>query len=153
MPLGWRFRWQLAAVIFLFSIDALGNDSATSSSRTTRPADGADVSQKTVCMPWQGCLEQGTGVYEFGIYAHDDAQINIQTAMTKQEMEADAWPDVVRITPRDTCESMGWVPRDEPRRVWDAFTFFKELEVLRLRLRTLAPVTHRFVLVVMRVRC
>ena len=27
------------------------------------------------------------------------------------------------IAANDTCESMGWVRRVEPRRVWDAFTF------------------------------
>jgi beta-1,4-mannosyl-glycoprotein beta-1,4-N-acetylglucosaminyltransferase len=50
------------------------------------------------------------------------------------------------IAEDDTCATMGWQTRAEPRRVWDAFTFFNELDVLRLRLRTLAPVVHRFVL-------
>ena len=36
--------------------------------------------------------------------------------------------------------------RAQPRRVWDAFIFFNEIEVLRLRLHTLSHAVHRFVL-------
>ena len=64
--------------------------------------------------------------------------------------QADLSPDDVKlcwtIAAHDTCETMGWVRRTEPRRVWDAFPFFNEFRVLKLRLHTLAPVVHRFVL-------
>jgi hypothetical protein len=67
-----------------------------------------------------------------------------------EENQEDLSPDDFKlcrnIAANDTCESMGWVRRVEPRRVWDAFPFFNEFRVLKLRLHTLAPVMHRFVL-------
>ena len=82
---------------------------------------------------------------------HDDGYSQSAVEVTPEEYEAgwgDQWDKfaVQRISELDTCETAGWVPRAEPRRVWDAFTFFNERQVLRLRFHTLAPVVHRFVL-------
>jgi len=53
---------------------------------------------------------------------------------TKAEMEEPGWSSSFGMhyaAEDDTCAAMGWRQRAEPRRVWDAFTFFNELDVLR----------------------
>ena len=55
--------------------------------------------------------------------------------------------EFTRIEPIDSCEDMGWTERKKPRRIYDAFQFFNELDILEIRLHELQNVVHRFVLV------
>jgi hypothetical protein len=41
------------------------------------------------------------------------------------------------LDPQDSCEDAGWRTRQRPRRIWDAFQFFNELDILELRLHEL----------------
>ena len=51
-------------------------------------------------------------------------------------------------SPRGCEASTSWSKRArEPRRVWDAFQFYNELDVLEVRLHELNASVHRFVLV------
>ena len=100
------------------------------------------------CLPWLGCTSQRNLLLHV---THYDGHSKSAVEVTPEEYEA-GWTDrwdkfpAQSISKRDTCETVGWVQRAQPRRVWDAFTFFNELQVLRLRFHTLAPVVHRFVL-------
>ena len=73
-------------------------------------------------------------------------RIKLEIPVDQEDLSPDNFELCRNIAANDTCESMGWVRRVEPRRVWDAFPFFNEVRVLKLRLHTLAPVMHRFVL-------
>lgn len=42
-----------------------------------------------------------------------------------------------RVDPGDTCEMHGWKRRARPRRIYDAFQFFNELDILEIRLHEL----------------
>ena len=78
-----------------------------------------------------------------------DAHTVILAEGTAAELQDPVWSSSFGMhyaAADDTCESMGWRRRAAPRRVWDAFTFFNEVDVLRLRLNTLSGVVHRFVL-------
>jgi len=78
-----------------------------------------------------------------------DSHTVILAEGSEAELQDPGWSasfGMQHVAEDDTCATMGWRARAEPRRVWDAFTFFNELDVLRLRLHTLAPVVHRFVL-------
>ncbi|KAK8942806.1 hypothetical protein KSP39_PZI009127 [Platanthera zijinensis] len=44
------------------------------------------------------------------------------------------------------CRLHGWSPRAAPRRIFDAVIFSNELDLLELRLRSLLPVVHRFII-------
>lgn len=50
-----------------------------------------------------------------------------------------------QISAGDTCAMHGWVERQTPRKVWDAVTFFNEIDMLELRLETLWDVVDHFV--------
>ena len=81
--------------------------------------------------------------------------------MSKEEMSqaefVDGWWLVrqddfqfTRPEPTDTCEDLGWRARggtQRPRRIWDAFQVFNELDMLEVRLHELNETVHRFVLV------
>ena len=47
------------------------------------------------------------------------------------------------LDPSDSCEDAGWATRSRPRRIWDTFQVFNELDVLELRLRELNSTVHR----------
>ena len=55
--------------------------------------------------------------------------------------------EFTRIEPIDSCEDIGWTTRALPRRIYDAFQFFNELDVLEIRLNELRAVVHKFILV------
>lgn len=109
---------------------------------------GADESQCRIeCIPWRGCVQMDNHEVEV-ILADGHSRSFVELTSEQLHWTLPGYEHkipVQRIGATDTCETMGWVPRPEPRRVWDAFTFFNELQVLRLRLHTLAPVVHRFV--------
>ncbi|KAJ1478877.1 hypothetical protein T484DRAFT_2912289 [Baffinella frigidus] len=73
--------------------------------------------------------------------------------MTEEERgraeELDGWLlvrehiDFTTLEPTDSCEDAGWVTRARPRRVWDTFQFFNELDILELRLHELNSTVHR----------
>ena len=55
--------------------------------------------------------------------------------------------EFTRIEPMDSCEDIGWTTRQLPRRIYDAFQFFNELDMLEIRLHELENVVYRFILV------
>jgi beta-1,4-mannosyl-glycoprotein beta-1,4-N-acetylglucosaminyltransferase len=55
--------------------------------------------------------------------------------------------EFTRIEPIDSCEDMGWTKRKIPRKIYDAFQFFNELDILEIRLHELQNVVHRFILI------
>jgi hypothetical protein len=55
--------------------------------------------------------------------------------------------EFTRIEPIDACEDIGWTTRDIPRRIYDAFQFFNELDILEIRLFELHTVVHKFILI------
>ena len=59
--------------------------------------------------------------------------------------------EFTRPEPSDTCEDVpGWRRRTAaqgPRRIWDAFQLFNELDMLEVRLNELNATVHKFVLV------
>jgi beta-1,4-mannosyl-glycoprotein beta-1,4-N-acetylglucosaminyltransferase len=55
--------------------------------------------------------------------------------------------EFTRIEPIDSCKDIGWMERKKPRRIYDAFQFFNELDILEIRLHELQNVVHKFVLV------
>ena len=117
---------------------------------------GATVEDGVVCTRFVGCSTVGNIQREIkrpqyasnGMTAYSAFAAELTPAEELHYMETDwhDWPPNEHIDADDTCASKGWVTRAEPRRVWDAFTFYNELQVLRLRLHTLSHVVHRFVL-------
>ena len=111
---------------------------------------------EVVCTRFVGCTTVGNIQREIkrpqhaanGMTAYSAVVAELTPAEELHYMETDwhDWPPNEHIDADDTCASKGWVTRAEPRRVWDAFTFYNELHVLRLRLHTLSHVVHRFVL-------
>jgi hypothetical protein len=104
----------------------------------------------------------GGGGEEQGMYDDDkeeeDSWEPYSPSMTSEERERaemkDGWmimplPNIefARIEPGDSCSDVGWSERPRPRRVWDAFMFFNELDVLEVRLNELNSSVHKFVLV------
>jgi len=73
--------------------------------------------------------------------------------MTEEEREGaellDGWLlvreniEFTTLDASDSCEDAGWVTRAQPRRVWDTFMFFNELDILELRLHELNSTVHR----------
>jgi beta-1,4-mannosyl-glycoprotein beta-1,4-N-acetylglucosaminyltransferase len=55
--------------------------------------------------------------------------------------------EFMRIESDDLCENVGWKTRQHPRRIFDAFQFFNELDILEIRLQELKHVVHKFILV------
>ena len=55
--------------------------------------------------------------------------------------------EFTRIEPGDSCRDLSWSERKHPRRVFDAFQFFNELDILEIRLHELDPVVFKFILV------
>jgi beta-1,4-mannosyl-glycoprotein beta-1,4-N-acetylglucosaminyltransferase len=111
---------------------------------------------EVVCTRFVGCSTVGNIQREIkrpqhasnGMTAYSTVVAELTPAEELHYIETDwhDWPPNEHIDADDTCASKGWVTRAEPRRVWDAFTFYNELQVLRLRLHTLSHVVHRFVL-------
>ena len=66
-----------------------------------------------------------------------DGHTVILTEGTSSEIEEDegrAWPQkfpLIHFENSDSCELFGWQTRLKPRRVFDAFTLFNEIEVNR----------------------
>jgi hypothetical protein len=104
------------------------------------------MSEREQCSGEQCAGEEGA---VYGTEFLYDSHTVILAEGTEAEMRDPSWSNffgMQYVAADDTCDTMGWRRRAVPRRVWDAFTFFNELEVLRLRLHTLRGVVHRFVL-------
>ena len=97
-------------------------------------------------------------MYDDDDYDEEDSWEPYSPSMTSEERERaemkDGWmimplPNIefARIEPGDSCSDVGWSERPRPRRVWDAFMFFNELDVLEVRLNELNSSVHKFVLV------
>ena len=107
------------------------------------PLNPADAVQSGQCAGLQ-CNDAVYGT-EF-LY---DGHTVILAEGTEGEMQEPGWASsfgMTYVAEGDTCAVIGWKKRVEPRRIWDTFTFFNELDVLKLRLNTLSGVVHRFVL-------
>ena len=125
----WRLAVMLAALLALVRVHA-----------------HAEVPLSPTCGSEQ-CTGSDDAV--FGTEFLYDGNTVILAEGTQEEMQEPGWTHrfgMKIVAPDDTCADLGWHQRATPRRVWDAFTFFNELDVLGLRLHTLAPVVHRFVL-------
>ena len=95
-------------------------------------------------------------------YGMDEPVDPYDPNMTQEEMAqatlVDGWWlvtqtdfEFTRPEPADSCEDIaGWrtrSPMQGPRRVWDAFQLFNELDMLEVRLTELDRTVHRFVIV------
>lgn len=116
-----------------------------------RGVDGYhDLQSEIVCPPFEGCQQINSVKYEFESPSFSKQQIMMEFTPDEDKAGLPAiYGNMIEqtdyIAPDDTCESKGWVRRDQPRRIWDAFTFYNELEVLRLRLHMLSSEVYRFV--------
>ena len=95
-------------------------------------------------------------------YGEDEPVAPYDPNMSAEDMEqaefVDGWWlvkqdnfEFTRPEPYDTCEDVaGWHSRTRtqgPRRIWDTFQLFNELDMLEVRLHELNETVHRFVLV------
>ena len=99
--------------------------------------------QRVICAPQQCVGEQCSAPIPaapqdagtvYGTEFLYDAHTVILAEGNEAEMQDPGWTGrfgMQYVAEDDTCESMGWQQRAVPRRVWDCFTFFNELDVLR----------------------
>ena len=105
---------------------------------------------------------EAAGLWDDAGYGEDEPVEPYDPNMSKEETDraefVDGWWlirtedfEFTRPEPTDSCEDVpGWRTRSAaqgPRRVWDAFQVFNELDMLEVRLHELNETVHRFVLV------
>ena len=128
---------NVGLIVLLFLVQSLASLSSA-----------ASIEDPT-CTGSDHCLTTGENDTVYGTEFLYDGHTVILAEGSDSETRQPGWFDSFKmhvVAEDDRCEDMGWERRTSPRRIWDAFTFFNELDVLRLRLRTLAPVVHQFVL-------
>ncbi|KAJ1476124.1 hypothetical protein T484DRAFT_1908482, partial [Baffinella frigidus] len=101
---------------------------------------------KEECVPGQEC---SAAELMWGMEFLLDEHTNVIVEGTEAEVRAPGFDELFLLTlvdAGDDCAVLGWQPRGNRRRVWDAFTFFNEVDVLEVRLNTLEDVVDTFVI-------